>query len=84
LITAGLLGFSPVLTAIALGSVFHKPGARVLAYAALGTVFTVIAQAALNVLVAPWGIPALTAPFVLTTWLFLLPRQHFDNAAEAA
>jgi hypothetical protein len=21
---------------------------------------------------------ALTAPFVLTTWLFLMPRQHLD------
>ncbi len=76
LISAGLLGFSPVLTAIALGSVFYSPSPRVLAYAALGTVFTVIAQGAMNVLVAPWGIPALTAPFVLTSWLFLLPRQH--------
>ena len=79
LISAGLLGFSPVLTAIALGSVFYRPGARVLAYAALGTVFTVIAQGALNVVVAPWGIPALTAPFVLVSWLFLLPRQHFGR-----
>ncbi len=81
LISAGLLGFSPVLTAIALGSVFYKPSLRVLAYTALGTVFTVIAQGALNMLVAPWGIPALTAPFVLITWLFLLPRQHFDSPA---
>jgi urea transporter len=23
----------------------------------------------------PFAIPALTAPFVLVTWLFLLPRQ---------
>ncbi len=79
LVSAGLLGFSPVLTAIALGSVFYSPSGRVLAYAALGTVFTVIVQGALNVAVAPWGIPALTAPFVLVSWLFLLPRQHFGR-----
>jgi len=82
LVSAGLLGFSPVLTAIALGSVFYSPSVRVLAYAALGTVFTVIVQGALNVAVAPWGISALTAPFVLVSWLFLLPRQHFGRAAS--
>ena len=83
LITGGLLGFSPLLTAIALGTVFYKPGWRVAAYAALGTVFTVIAQAALNVALTPFAIPALTAPFVLVSWLFLLPRQSFDPATAA-
>ncbi len=79
LIGGGLLGFSPVLTAIALGAVFHAPGARVVAYAALGTVFTVVAQAAFNVALTPLAIPALTGPFVLVTWLFLLPKQSFDR-----
>lgn len=80
LITEGLLGFSPVLTAIALGSVFYQPSVKVAAYAALGTVFTVITQAALNVALSPLAIPALTAPFVLVLWLFLLPRQCLDVA----
>ena len=79
LVSAGLLGFSPVLTAICLGTVFYTPSVRVALYAALGTVFTVVAQGALNVALAPLGIPALTAPFVLTTWLFLLPRQHLGQ-----
>ena len=82
LIVGGLLGFSPVLTAIALGTVFYQPSLRVVAYAALGTVFTVVAQAALNVALTPFAIPALTAPFVLVSWLFLLPRQSFDHAAS--
>jgi urea transporter len=77
LIAGGLLGFSPVLTAIALGTVFYQPSLRVAAYTALATVFTVIVQAALNVALTPFAIPALTAPFVLVTWLFLLPRQCF-------
>ena len=75
LVTGGLLGFSPVLTAIALGTVFYQPSLRVAAYAALGTVFTVIAQAALNAALMPIAIPALTAPFVLVSWMFLLPNQ---------
>jgi urea transporter len=77
LVSAGLMGFSPVLTAIALGAVFHAadaPRLRVAGYAVLGTVFTVVAQGALNVLLTPFGIPTLTSPFVLVTWLFLLPR----------
>ncbi len=81
IVTAGLLGFSPVLTAVALGTVFYKPGLRVALYAALGTVFTVVAQAALNVALTPLAIPALTAPFVLVSWIFLLPRQCFDRVA---
>lgn len=80
LVTGGLLGFSPVLTAIALGTVFHKPGVRVALYAALGTVFTVFAQAAFNVALTPIAIPALTAPFVLVTWLFLLPKESLEPA----
>jgi urea transporter len=74
LITGGLLGFSPVLTAVALGTVFYKPGARVVAYALAGTVFTVLVQAAMNMALAPFGLPTLTGPFVVATWLFLLPR----------
>ncbi|MFH0295750.1 urea transporter [Bradyrhizobium sp. 31Argb] len=84
LITGGLLGFSPVLTAIALGTVFYRPSWRVAIYAMLGTLFTVIAQAALNVALTPFAIPALTAPFVLVTWIFLLPRQCFEPTAAGA
>jgi urea transporter len=79
LVRAGLLGFSPVLTAVALGTVFYKPGWRVAVYAALGTLFTVITQAALNVLFLPLAVPALTAPFVLVTWLFLMPQQALGD-----
>jgi hypothetical protein len=59
-ISAGLFGFSAVLTSIAPGSVFThpRPGwpgnvARV--------VFTVVVQGALNVMLEPLGIPTLTA-----------------------
>jgi urea transporter len=84
LITGGLLGFSPVLTAIALGTEFYRPSLRVATYTALGTVFTVIVQSALNVALTPLAIPALTAPFVLVSWLFLLPRQCFELTTTVA
>lgn len=74
-IDVGLYSFSAVLTAVALGDAFRGAGLRGAAYAAFGVVATVIVQAALNTLLAPLGTPALTAPFVLTTWLFLLARR---------
>jgi urea transporter len=49
----------------------------VIGYAVAGAIFTVFAQAALDVALRPLGIPTLTAPFVLATWLFLLPRRSF-------
>lgn len=82
LITGGLLGFSPVLTAVLLGTVAYRPSVRVAAYAAVGVIFTVVAQAALNVALTPFAIPALTAPFVLVSWLFLLPRQCLEAPTD--
>jgi len=78
LVTAGLLGFNPVLTAIALGAVFHRPGVRVVVYTLLATVLSVIVQGAMMAVLTPFGIPTLTAAFILVTWLFLLPRLRFD------
>ena len=73
-IAGGFYGFSPVLTAVALGCVFYPPSARAALYTLLATILTVIAQAALAAATAPLGIPPLTAAFVLVTWLFLLAR----------
>ncbi len=78
LITAGLLGFSPVLTAIALGAVFYRPSPRVVIYTLLATVLSVIVQGAMITVLIPFGIPTLTAAFVLVTWLFLLPALKFE------
>ena len=75
----GLYQFSAVLTAIGLGSTFYSPGWRVMLYAFLGTVFTVVAQGALNAALSPLGIPTLTFPFVIAAWLFLLPHIRFEQ-----
>jgi urea transporter len=81
-INAGLYGFSAVLTAIAVGAVFNTPSIRVTIYAVLATMFTVIAQAALNASMSPLGIPTLTFPYVLTMWLFLLPKVNLTPMAH--
>ena len=88
-VASGLYQFSAVLTAIGLGTAFYRPNVRVLLYAVLGTVFTVVAQGALNVALAPLGIPTLTFPFVIAAWLFLLPNidllpeSHQHDATSA-
>jgi urea transporter len=84
LVTQGLLGFSPVLTAVALGATFRRPGLHATAYAALGVVFTVVAQAALDVALRPFAIPALTAPFILVSWMFLLPGERPPPASKTS
>ena len=78
-IAQGLYGFSPVLTAIALATVFHRPGWRSAVWALLGIAVTLFVQAGMNVLLAPVGIATLTAPFCIATWLFLLPLVRIDD-----
>ena len=81
-IQSGLYGFSPVLTAIALGCTFYKPSGRVFVYALLGIIFTVVVQGALDVALTPIGIPTLTAPFIFATWLFLLPKEKLEPVSH--
>ena len=78
-ISDGLYGYSPVLTAIALATVFSKPNFRSALWAVLGILVTVFIQAGMYMLMAPVGIATLTGPFCITTWLFLLPLVRFDD-----
>ncbi|BDG73503.1 urea transporter [Roseomonas fluvialis] len=75
LVRQGLYGFSPVLTALAVGVIFLQPSLRVALYAALATVVTVFIQGALDIIVAPSGVPSFTAPYVLTMYLFIAPKK---------
>lgn len=76
----GLYGFSAVLTGIALGSVFNNSKSwRVILWTAFGVVVTVFVQAAMNVMLMPYGIATLTGPFCVTTWLFLIPAYKFNQ-----
>lgn len=78
-IANGLYGFSPVLTAIALGCTFYKPNWRSAIWALLGIIATVFIQAGMDAMMLPFGMPTFTAPFCLATWLFLLPLYKFDE-----
>lgn len=72
-ISKGLYGFSAVLTGIALGATFCNFSWRAAIWCVLGIIATVFVQAAMNAFFAPMGLPTLTGPFCITTWIFLFP-----------
>jgi urea transporter len=80
----GLYGFNAVLCAIAIGGLFFVLTWKSTVYALLAVVFSVPVFAAIAVLLSPIGMPALTAPFVLTTWLFLWPKASFGALQPVA
>ncbi|MCL4782047.1 MAG: urea transporter [Bryobacterales bacterium] len=85
-IRAGLFGFNSVLVAIALGGVFFQPGRASAVYALLAAAVTPLVAAAISAAVQPFGLPGLTMPFVLVTWLFLWAGGAFPvlSTAEGA
>ena len=80
-IVNGLYGFSATLTGIALGCTFYTPNIKSAIWSIVAIITTVFVQAGMNALFEPFGIATLTAPFCITTWIFLLPRLNLQNAS---
>ncbi len=80
---SGLYGFNGVLVGLALAT-FVAPGPLLWACVVLGAAVSVVAMRATANALAPWGIPALTFPFVLVTWLLLLATYGFAGLAGTA
>lgn len=76
-IRGGAFGFNSTLTAIALGSEFLVLNAASAAYGTLAVVTAAVVFAAMSAALEPLGVPALTSPFVLVVWLFLLASPLF-------
>ena len=77
MIGAGLHGFNPVLTGIALGGFFYVLNWKTALYALLGMVVTTIVMGSMVAILAPIGLPALTWPFIITTWFFISAKALF-------
>jgi urea transporter len=73
----GLYGFNGVLCGIAIGGVFYVITWKSGIYALLCALVSTVVFASLTAFLSPLGMPALTAPFVLSAWLFLLPKAGF-------
>lgn len=83
-IRSGAFGFNSALTALVLvGGVFVVNAAST-AYGILAAVTTAVAFAAMSAALEPLGMPALTSPFVLVSWLFLLASPLFLRIRSAA
>ena len=80
---AGLYGFNGVLVGLALAT-FIAPGPLLWAYVVLGAAVSVVAMGATASVAKTWGMPALTFPFVLVTWLLLLATYGFAGLAGTA
>ncbi|MGH9359093.1 MAG: urea transporter [Terriglobia bacterium] len=75
-IRSGAFGFNCVLTGIAMLSVGIALGkAASVLYALLATVAAAIVFAAVSGALQPLGMPALTLPFVLVVWVFVLAMR---------
>lgn len=79
-IRAGLFGFNGVLIAIAL-LYFLEPTWITWGYVVLATASSTVIMAATLNITKVWNLPTLTAPFVLTTLLFILSLYSFWSAS---
>ena len=83
-ILTGLYGFSPVLSALAIGRVFYLRSPVRLWLAIFATLVTVLVQAALNRLFTPLGLPTFTAAYLLTLAIFMLARPALQPPSTVA
>lgn len=80
LISMGLYGYNAILTILAVSIISDSQKQYI-------TIFTGLFAACLSVLITasisswliPYGLPALTMPFVLSSWIFLSAKKIFPN-----
>lgn len=77
-VRAGWFGFNGALVAVAL-LYFFQSDVRVWVYVLCAAAVTTVLMAALLRMLATWGLPALTAPFVFTTLCFVLASARFGQ-----
>lgn len=75
LIFLGLYGYNAILTIIAVSIVFKDNERNGLLYGIIAACLTVPITASIVTWLLPYGLPALTMPFVFCTWLFLCARK---------
>jgi hypothetical protein len=78
LIRAGLFGFNGILVGIAFAT-FMEFNLVTALYVVVAAATSTIIMASLANLLSSWDVAPLTAPFVLATWIFLLPVYAFSQ-----
>lgn len=75
----GLSGYNSVLTLIALGGLYYLLSIRSALFAVFGGILSVVVSGALATVLAPVGLPIVTAPFVVTTWICLFAASSLTG-----
>ncbi len=80
LISLGLYGYNAILTIIAVSIIFKENENRFAFISGLvGAGLTILITASLSTWLVPYGLPALTMAFVLSSWIFLGARKVMPN-----
>ncbi|WP_338469745.1 urea transporter [Niallia sp. XMNu-256] len=80
LIALGLYGYNAILTIIAVSVVFNQEHNRfALLSGIIAACLTVPIAAGISTFLLPYGLPVLTMPFVLCSWLMLSARKIMPN-----
>ncbi|MGR5068144.1 urea transporter [Vibrio alfacsensis] len=82
-VSAGLYGFSPVLTAMAIGVIFMPVSTRTTMFALFATIITVVLQASFDILMQPDGLPSFTFPYVFTLYVFMAAKNVMEVGTES-
>lgn len=76
LIFSGLFGYNAVLACLAVAVVFNEDKHRFAPISGIfAAIFTVPLIASIDTFLLPYGLPALSMPYVLSTWIFLGARK---------
>lgn len=75
LMNLGLYGFNAVLTILAVSAVFDTDRPFAPVTGGIAAISTVPITAGMDIWLAPYGLPALTMPFVIVTWIFIGARK---------
>lgn len=75
LLNLGLYGYNGVLTMVAVSAIFHVERRWAPLTGVVATILTVPITAGMSAWLDPYGLPALTMPFVLVTWVFVSARK---------
>ncbi|ULT59512.1 urea transporter [Neobacillus drentensis] len=75
LISHGLYGYNAVLTMLAVSEVFKENHRYSVVTGIFAACLTIPITASIDTWLLPYGLPALTMPFVVCTWIFLAARN---------
>jgi len=75
----GLYGFNGILVGCAVPTFIDANTVLVWVFIVVGAAVSTVVMLAIANIFATWGVPALTFPFVLTTWFLMLSSYAFAN-----